>query len=106
MYAQITSLLTELEHQLKVSKLWQYEPIDPNLLSSSQPFCIDTLHFEQWLQYVFIVKMRQLIKLQQPLPTQIALTPMAQVAFKDSHTSVKETLLAIDVLLGDANDRP
>ncbi len=101
MYKNIITLLNELELQLKANQLWQQEPIDPRLLHSQQPFCIDTLQFEQWLQFVFIVKMNELIKYKQSLPTKIALAPMAEVTWKGSYDDVQRVLLSIDKLLGE-----
>ncbi|WP_462157957.1 YqcC family protein [Pseudoalteromonas sp. GB56] len=101
MYKNIITLLNELELQLKANQLWQQEPIDPGLLHSQQPFCIDTLQFEQWLQFVFIVKMNELIKYKQSLPTKIALAPMAEVTWKGSYDDVQRVLLSIDKLLGE-----
>ncbi|MBD1584312.1 YqcC family protein [Pseudoalteromonas sp. S16_S37] len=76
-------LLENLEQALASAKLWQMTPIDPQLLQSTQPFCCDTLQFEQWLQFVFIPKMLALIAQDLPLPSNIALTPMAQMTLRD-----------------------
>ena len=50
-------------------------------LASQQPFCIDTLRFDQWLQFVFIGRLRQLLADQLPLPDQCAVAPMAAQCF-------------------------
>ncbi|MCF2860429.1 YqcC family protein [Pseudoalteromonas sp. SMS1] len=81
MNQQVLQHLAELADQLKQAKLWQSEPIDMTALASTQPFCCDTLRFEQWLQFVFIPKIQQMINEEQPLPTSIAITPMAEIAF-------------------------
>ncbi|NOU50676.1 YqcC family protein [Pseudoalteromonas sp. JBTF-M23] len=75
--------LQALEQALASAKLWQITPIDPQLLQSTQPFCCDTLQFEQWLQFVFIPKMSALIAQDLPLPTNIAIAPMAQMTLSD-----------------------
>ena len=84
-------LLAELTCELKSLNLWQEHKPSAVELSSSAPFCCDTLDFEQWLQFIFIPKLIQMINLEQPLPTKIALTPMAQESFK--HISAKTKLL-------------
>ncbi|ESP92924.1 YqcC family protein [Pseudoalteromonas luteoviolacea] len=73
--------LAELEQQLKQSHLWQTEPVDSQALASVQPFCCDTLRFEQWLQFVFIPKIHEMVVNRQPLPTNIAISPMCDIAF-------------------------
>jgi len=87
-------LLEELKLELKSLNLWKAQAPSAIALSSSSPFCCDTLPFEQWLQFVFIAKISQMINLGQALPTKIALTPMAEESFK--HLSVQaEPLLRI-----------
>jgi uncharacterized protein YqcC (DUF446 family) len=79
----ITVLLTELTIALKQDNLWQLQPPSADKLLSSAPFCYDTLTFSQWLQFIFIPKMLLLITEKSVLPNKIALTPMAEEAFKD-----------------------
>ncbi|KZN65346.1 YqcC family protein [Pseudoalteromonas luteoviolacea] len=81
MSQRVLQQLAELENQLQQAKLWQTEPVEAQALASTQPFCCDTLRFEQWLQFVFIPKIQQMIREGQPLPTNIAIAPMAEVAF-------------------------
>ena len=47
-------------------------------MASTAPFACDALSFEQWLQYIFIPKMRQLIELDVPLPASMTLLPMGE----------------------------
>ncbi|RZM81661.1 hypothetical protein C3B51_07950 [Pseudoalteromonas rubra] len=74
-------LLDELERTLREAELWQTEPVPAQALLSVQPFCCDTLRFEQWLQFVFVVKMRALIHSGAALPANMAIAPMAEVSF-------------------------
>ena len=48
---QVHALLIDIEAQLRQMGLWQAVPPSPEALASSQPFCIDTLDFSQWLQF-------------------------------------------------------
>ncbi|MBE0363405.1 hypothetical protein PULV_a0838 [Pseudoalteromonas ulvae UL12] len=75
---QVAQLLNELESALKAAKLWQPQAPSQAALLSSAPFCCDTLSFSQWLQFIFIEKMRFMIAAKVPLPTSIALLPMAE----------------------------
>ncbi len=79
----ITALLAQLSKALKQEHLWQLQPPSADKLLSSAPFCYDTLTFSQWLQFIFIPKMQLLITEKSVLPNKIALTPMAEEAFKD-----------------------
>lgn len=75
-------LLALMESELKALDLWQVTPPSVEALASVRPFCCDTLAFEQWLQFVLIPRMGALITGNHPLPTNIAVAPMAQEAFK------------------------
>ena len=80
--AYISTLLADLAFELKSLNLWQISQPSAVELSSSAPFCCDTLTFEQWLQFIFIPKITVMINQQQALPTKISLTPMTEEAFK------------------------
>ena len=65
---RIADVLLEVEANLRSSGKWEQQPPDSGDLSSGQPFCIDTLRFEQWLQWVFLPRMKRIIEQQKPLP--------------------------------------
>ena len=75
-------LLTCLTRELIEQQLWQQDAVSAEALSSRQPFCCDTLTFEQWLQFVFIPKLTLMAENNRPLPDNIAVCPMAEEAFK------------------------
>lgn len=61
MKTTLFNALHELETALQRQGLWSDTAPDAQQLASQQPFCVDTLPFEQWLQWIFIPKMTQLI---------------------------------------------
>lgn len=65
---QLHSLLIELEQHLIAEKLHSHTIPSADALASTQPFCIDTLEIEQWIQFVMLPKFQQLIEQQQTLP--------------------------------------
>ncbi len=73
-------LATELANQC----LWTENPPTVKQLASQEPFCVDTMAFEQWLQWVFIPKMRVL--LEQPsfngLPNRSDIHTIAEYLFE------------------------
>jgi uncharacterized protein YqcC (DUF446 family) len=91
---EVSSLLIDIEAQLRQLNLWQTEPPSAEALLSDQPFAIDTLTFPQWLQFVFLAKMPILIE-QQNLPASCSIHPMAEEYFKREALSVKPLLEAI-----------
>ena len=98
---QISALLTALEAAIKKSGLWSDTPPSEKAMKSTVPFACDTMTFEQWLQFLFIPKMHALINASQPLPSNIALVPMAEQTLPHSADSalVISVLEKIDSLL-------
>jgi uncharacterized protein YqcC (DUF446 family) len=80
-YLVSSEFLFELEIELKRMQVWQHERPSAEALASEQPFCLDMLGFEQWLQFVFIERMTQLIARRQELPTKFGLAPMSEQYF-------------------------
>ncbi|MGO2012837.1 MAG: YqcC family protein [Pseudoalteromonas sp.] len=106
MYQQTQLYLNQLSVLLKQHQLWQDEPIAETALESKVPFCHDTMAFEQWLQFVFIEKMQNLIDTKQSLPTSLAIAPMGELmlAQKNGGQEITAQLKAFDNLLGMNND--
>ncbi len=77
--------LLQLAHELQRAELWEAQPPSPERLASSEPFCVDTLAFEQWLQWVFIPRLSALVASPNfsGLPNPSAIHAMAEQAFKD-----------------------
>lgn len=78
LYFTCKNHLIILEQTLKQCSLWVDSAPSVHAMASSAPFACDTMAFEQWLQFIFIPKMRELIELEQPLPTNMAIAPMAE----------------------------
>ena len=74
----IAAQLIELEAGLRQLGLWSAEARSPESLASDQPFAVDVLEMEQWLQYVFLPTLYDLLKQDTPMPEQCAVAPMAE----------------------------
>ncbi len=101
-YAEVIAQLVELENDLKYFGLWSLDTPSIEALASTQPFCIDTLSLPQWLQFVFLPRMYQLVDQQAPLPHQCGIAPMAEEYFKSINLSAEqiiERLQYVDVVL-------
>lgn len=98
MTEQIQSLLDALERELKQLELWSLVQPDEQALQSRLPFCVDTLRFEQWLQFIFIPKMQLLLDTASPLPTKIALLPLAEQVFNEGDKRFNRLLGIISAL--------
>lgn len=80
--AKLSPLLALLEQQMHEAKLWEVSPPSDQALASAEPFAIDTLQPEQWLQWVFIQKMNVMIKLNQLLPKGFSISPYFSEVWK------------------------
>ncbi len=100
----VAALLIDIEAQLRQLDLWQAEPPGADALASTQPFCIDTLSFSQWLQFVFVPSMYHLIEAEQTLPLGCAIAPMAEEYFRGLSLpsgALERSLLEVDRLLSE-----
>ncbi len=100
---ELEQALLEMEDALRQLGLWQAQPPPPEALASREPFCVDTLDLHQWLQFILLPRLRQLLRSGAPLPQASDISPMVAEAYRGSHldTLILETAVArIDLLLG------
>ena len=95
LHQQTLVLLDQLTKELKQLRLWQEADVPASVLKSQQPFCCDTLTFEQWLQFVFIPKLTDMAQNHLPLPDNICVCPMAEETFK---VKGKQLALLINII--------
>uniref|UniRef100_UPI001C3FD245 YqcC family protein n=1 Tax=Kiloniella majae TaxID=1938558 RepID=UPI001C3FD245 len=67
-YTELADLVLELQMAMQAAQVWETKAPSSEALASEQPFCIDTMTFEQWLRYVLIERFKEMIEQQQPLP--------------------------------------
>lgn len=80
-YSCLADIILELEKGLRDLGLWESEAPSEESLASQAPFCVDTLNFTQWLQFVFTERIKWIIESEAPLPTSSGLVPMAEEYF-------------------------
>ena len=102
-YQQTSELLEMLETEMERAALMAPEAPSQKAMNSTAPFACDAMPLEAWLQFIFLPRMRQILEHRQPLPSAIAITPMAEEAFREK-TSVIEVIAVlrkIDALLSE-----
>ena len=77
-YTALADCLIDIEQELRRLNQWQIEAPSAEALASTQPFCIDTLSFSQWVQFVFIPLLSALIDKRALLPVKSQISPMAE----------------------------
>jgi len=89
--------LQELEATLKKFNLWQNNKLSVERVSN--PFGVGEISFEQWLQFIYLPKMRLLIKSGQTVPV-ANITPYAEevLAGHEARTVLLRILASLDNL--------
>lgn len=108
-FNELADCLLEIEAELRSLGWWAAESPGPQALASNQPFCVDTLRFEQWLQWVFLPRMKQLLEQAGELPARSAIAEMAEVAYMEQPGKTVilcRHLKRFDLLLGEHSQRP
>ncbi|OCG03084.1 hypothetical protein A9G12_09220 [Gilliamella sp. wkB112] len=90
--------LKQIEDEMQRIKLWQMTPPHADAFLSKEPFAIDTMEANEWLQWIFIPRMRALIDASANLPQGFALHPYFEEAFKEQHYEIDRLLQLIKQL--------
>ena len=93
---QVTDSLLQIEIELRQLGVWQTESLPPEAFQSTQPFCLDTMDFTQWLQFVFLEKMKMLVEAGHPLPEVSGIAPMAEEHYRGREQSGRELISALE----------
>ena len=104
---ELSQLLQALEGELQAQGRWDSEPPPQAALRSTQPFSVDTLRFDQWLQWVLLPRLQDLLLRQLPLPNNCAIQPMAEEVYGDQDPEGKRIVMivaGIDILLASDPD--
>lgn len=92
--ARVADSLLQIEVELRRLGAWEAEPPPAEALQSTKPFAVDTLEFTQWLQFVFVSRMKVLIEHGRPLPKVSGMAPMAEEHFRGrsepGHSLIRE----------------
>lgn len=100
-YQQSYQHLQQLQQVLQQLNLWQSQPPSAEAFASTEPFAIDHMSPEQWLQWIFIPRMQALIEAEGELPSQIAISPYIEEGLKETEglAQILSPLIALEKLL-------
>jgi uncharacterized protein YqcC (DUF446 family) len=99
---RVADCLLCIEMELRQLGVWERERPPADAFTSSEPFCLDTLAFTQWIQFVFLERMKLIIENGHPLPLVSGIAPMAEEYFRgrpESGQRLIRELEAVDQLL-------
>ena len=78
-YDRIYLLSVNIEQEMRTLRQWEGGVPETDALSSELPFCYDTLMFNQWLQWIFLPRIRAVVEGEAPLPEKSDIAPMAEI---------------------------
>lgn len=81
-----------IERELRRLGWWSTTAPAPEALASQEPFCVDTLSFEAWLQWIMLPRMKMLIEAAAPLPTASGIREMGEEVYRASGEQVSVLL--------------
>lgn len=105
MRTEIAEVMIDIEAQLRQLGMWDKIPPSTEAMASTEPFCVDTLTLPQWLQFIFLPTLYQMLEREQQLPGRCGIAPMAEEFFRGTELATGElvaALVRIDILLSQA----
>ena len=104
-FLQVADQLLLIEREMRGLGWWSSSPPSDQALSSPEPFCVDTLEFEEWLQWIFLPRMKAILEQDLPLPNASGILEMAEMVYanrKRETGSLQQLLAQFDQLITDA----
>lgn len=99
---EIADQLLLIERALRALGFWSAAAPNAEALASAEPFCMDTLRFEEWLQWVFLPRMKVILEQDEPLPSVSGIAAMAEMVYVEEASRTRgliEALNRFDLLI-------
>jgi uncharacterized protein YqcC (DUF446 family) len=68
MQERVQAKIAEIEQEMKRIGYWQSEPLRPEQYEFRSAFAMDTMAFSQWLQFIFIPRVKNMIEAGEKFP--------------------------------------
>lgn len=93
-HEKLLEIISAIQGEMLQQSLWQTESPTEAALSSTEPFCVDTLAFIEWVQWIMLPRLNYMVEQRLPLPNNSDIFSMAEEAFK-SMSEETDNLLAL-----------
>ncbi|PVZ85346.1 hypothetical protein C9426_19900 [Serratia sp. S1B] len=103
---QVRGSLQEIERVMRELAWWQDVPPAAESFDSIEPFCVDSMLAEEWLQWVLLPRMNALLDADAPLPTRFVITPYFEQAWQDKQPGCIPLLVLLQRLDTLLNKEP
>ncbi|NBA98209.1 YqcC family protein [Pseudomonas sp. R5(2019)] len=103
-FPKLADHLLLIERELRLQGWWRDVQPSAEALASVEPFAVDTLEFDQWLQWIFLPRMKSILEQDLPLPNASGILEMAEMVYRDTPQSqgLKLLLKQFDELITQA----
>ncbi|MBS1913854.1 MAG: YqcC family protein [Bacteroidetes bacterium] len=100
-YDRLLQLAEAIEAEMRHARMWQHEALPPEAYQFRAAFAMDTMAFTQWLQFVFLPRVRAIVAERGALPGQSFVAAQAVREFDGVEQAARlESLLAdLDALV-------
>lgn len=92
---ELADLLLAIEAEMRRIALWESQAPDEQAMASLMPFCHDTMGFSQWLQWVFLPRMKAVLESQQDYPASSDIHPLAEYSLAEHGEKIHQLLALI-----------
>ena len=94
---KILEILNEIEKELQNLEHWGGDAGRPDekAFLSTAPFCIDTMEFHQWLEYVLLANLRKMIEEERSLPQKMLVHTAAQEYWRGNWGKYRQLIFAL-----------
>jgi uncharacterized protein YqcC (DUF446 family) len=101
---EVADQLLLIERELRVLGWWSDLPPSAEALASVEPFSVDTLDFHQWLQWIFLPRMKQILEHDLPLPNASGILEMGEMVYagRQETAPLQASLARFDRLIAQA----
>lgn len=92
-HEELDTALRRLEATMRAANLWRMERPDPDAFDSTAPFCVDTMSIPQWLRFVLIARLDDLVEARAELPAKCEVAPAVDAYLAQEGVSASDRLL-------------
>ncbi|EKT60153.1 YqcC family protein [Providencia sneebia] len=90
----IIEKLGHIEAEMRAKAFWQEVPPSPDAFESTEPFSLDTMEALEWLQWILIPRLYELIEQNAILPDAFAVAPYFEEVYKNDEEGQYQLLLS------------
>ena len=102
----IADHLLLIERELRVQGWWSDDVPSAEALASTVPFAVDTMSFEQWMQWILLPRMKEILEKGMALPNASGILVMAETVYSDrpeESRQLRKLLAEFDQLISSSS---